>query len=544
MRVSRRGSAAVAVGAALALVAAGCSSDGDGTTASTDGEITVTGNQPENPLVPSNTTETQGGKVVDAIFTGLINYNPDDAKAENAAAEKFETTDNQTYTVTLKKGWKFHDGTEVKAKNFVDAWNWSAYSPNGAQNSSFFGSIQGFEDVQSEDPDEDGPKQAPKPKTDKMSGLEVVDDYTFKVTLAAPSSVFNQMVGYSAFMPLPDAFFKDPVAFGKKPIGNGPFKFVSWKDNDSIVIERNEDYKGDDKPKVKKVTFKHYTASEASYADLQSGNIDYQEQIPTNALVGDKYKTDLPDRWIDKPVGVVTYVAFPIYDKRFTNKKLRQAISMAVDRKTITDKIFNKTRQPATGYISPAVEGARENVCKYCEFNPEEAKKLLAEAGGWKGELSIFYNGDASHKDWVEAMANSISKSLGIKAVAKPVPTFAEFRSQINAHKMTGLYRAGWQMDYPHIENFLNPLYKTGASSNDGLYSSPEVDALLKQADSEKDSKKAIELYQKAEDLVAEDVPSIAMWMTKTQAGWSDRVSNVKVTPFGELDLTDRKSVV
>jgi len=538
MRVSRRGSAAVAVGAALALVAAGCSSDGDGTTASTDGEITVTGNQPENPLVPSNTTETQGGKVVDAIFTGLINYNPDDAKAENAAAEKFETTDNQTYTVTLKKGWKFHDGTEVKAKNFVDAWNWSAYSPNGAQNSSFFGSIQGFEDVQSEDPDEDGPKQAPKPKTDKMSGLEVVDDYTFKVTLAAPSSVFNQMVGYSAFMPLPDAFFKDPVAFGKKPIGNGPFKFVSWKDNDSIVIERNEDYKGDDKPKVKKVTFKHYTASEASYADLQSGNIDYQEQIPTNALVGDKYKTDLPDRWIDKPVGVVTYVAFPIYDKRFTNKKLRQAISMAVDRKTITDKIFNKTRQPATGYISPAVEGARENVCKYCEFNPEEAKKLLAEAGGWKGELSIFYNGDASHKDWVEAMANSISKSLGIKAVAKPVPTFAEFRSQINAHKMTGLYRAGWQMDYPHIENFLNPLYKTGASSNDGLYSSPEVDALLKQADSEKDSKKAIELYQKAEDLVAEDVPSIAMWMTKTQAGWSDRVSNVKVTPFGELDLT------
>jgi oligopeptide transport system substrate-binding protein len=538
MRVSRRGSAAVAVGAALALVAAGCSSDGDGTTASTDGEITITGNQPENPLVPSNTTETQGGQVVDALFTGLINYNPDDAHPENAVAEKFETTDNLTYTVTLKKGWKFHDGTDVDANSFVDAWNWAAYSPNGAQNSSFFGSIKGFEDVQSEDPDEDGPKQAPKPKTDKMSGLEVVDANTFKVTLSGPSSVFNQMVGYSAFMPLPKAFFKDPVAFGKKPIGNGPFKFISWKDNDSIVVERYDDYKGDDKPKVKKVTFKHYTTSEASYADLISGNIDYEQQIPTNALVGDKYKTDLPDRWIEKPVGVVTYVAFPIYDKRFTNKKLRQAISMAVDRKTITDKIFNKTRQPATGYISPSVEGARENVCKYCEYNPTEAKKLLAEAGGWQGEMKIFYNGDASHKDWVEAMANSISKALGIKAVASPVPTFAEFRSQINAHKMTGPYRAGWQMDYPHIENFLNPLYKTGASSNDGLYSSPEVDAALKQADEEKDAKKAIELYQKAEDLVAEDVPSIAMWMTKAQVGYSDRVTNVKVTAFGELDLT------
>jgi oligopeptide transport system substrate-binding protein len=234
----------------------------------------------------------------------------------------------------------------------------------------------------------------------------------------------------------------------------------------------------------------------------------------------------------------VTYVAFPFYDKRFTNVKLRQAVSMAIDRKTITDKIFNKTREPATGYVSPVVEGARKDICEYCKYDPTKAKALLAEAGGWQGEMAIFYNGDASHKDWVEAMANSISKSLGIKCVAKPVPTFAEFRSQVNAHKMTGLYRAAWQMDYPHIENFLNPLHRTGGSSNDGLYSNPEVDKILAEADKESDSKKAIELYQKAEDIVAEEVPQIALWSTKAQVGFSDRVDNVKVTPFGELDFS------
>lgn len=538
MRV-RRGSAAAAVVMAVALVAAGCGGSDEGAgDAATGGEITITGNEPENPLIPSNTTETGGGKVVDALFTGLVNYDPDDASPENAMAEEFETDDNQTFTITIKKGWKFHDGTEVKAKNYVDAWNWAAYAPNAAQNSYFFTDIKGFEDVQSEDPDEDGPQKAPEPKAKTMTGLEVVDDYTFKVTLNGPSSVFPTKVGYSAFVPLPDAFFKDTKAFGEAPIGNGPFKFVSWKHDDAIVVERFDDYKGPDKPKVDKVTFKAYTTSEASYADLVAGNLDFEQQIPTNALAGDKYKQDLGDRWINKPVGVVTYVAFPIYDKRFANKKLRQAISMAIDRKLITDKIFNKTRDPATGFISPSVGGARENTCKYCEFNPDEAKKLFQEAGGFQGELSIFYNADASHKDWVEAMANSISKTLGVKAVAKPVPTFAEFRTQINAHKMTGLYRAGWQMDYPHIENFLNPLYRTNASSNDGLYSNPEVDAILKQADEEQDPKKAIELYQKAEDLVAEDMPSIPMWMTTAQAGYSERVDNVKVTAFGELDLT------
>ncbi len=151
------------------------------------------------------------------------------ASRATLVAESIDTTDSKVYTIKIKAGTKFHDGTEVKAKNFVDAWNWAAYSPNGAQNSSFFSDIAGFADVQSLDPDEDGPKKAPTPKADKMSGLEVVDDQTFKVTLNAPFSIFPVKLGYSAFVPLPDAFFSStPEAFGKQPIGNGPVKFVSW----------------------------------------------------------------------------------------------------------------------------------------------------------------------------------------------------------------------------------------------------------------------------------------------------------------------------
>ena len=95
--------------------------------------------------------------------------------------------------------------------------------------------------------------------------------------------------------------------------------------------------------------------------------------------------------------------------------------------------------------------------------------------------MVFYYNADASHKEWMEAVAQSVKNTLGIDARAEGVPTFAVFRQQINAHQMNGPYRAGWQQDYPDVENWIGPLYVTGGSSNDGLYSNPEVDALYKE---------------------------------------------------------------
>ena len=134
---------AVAAMSAVALLAAGCGSgddsgDTDSTAAGkTGGEVTVQGCNPENPLVPSATSETCGGNVIDALFSKLVHYDPETAKPENDVAESIETSDNQTFTVKLNKGYKFHDGTEVKAKNFVDAWNYAAYAPN-AQGGGYF----------------------------------------------------------------------------------------------------------------------------------------------------------------------------------------------------------------------------------------------------------------------------------------------------------------------------------------------------------------------------------------------------------------------
>src|SRR5829696_9789561 len=295
MRGRTRGMAAAAI-TSLALVATACGGGGTGTEPAAEdpgsqagGEIVVAGCTPENPLVPGNTSETCGSDIVEAMTSKLIQYNTENAAPENDIAESIETDDNKLFTVKLKP-YKFHDGTEVTAKSFVDAWNYTAYGSNGQGNSYFFGPVAGYGDTQCRDAD---CKQDPKSKT--MSGLKVVDDKTFTIKTSEPVSNLPVRLGYNAFAPLPDSFFKDPKAYEAKPIGAGPFKLDS-KTNTEFVLTKFADYGGDPKPNVDKVTIRVYQDSAAAYADVVANNLDYLDTIPPDQLVGEAFKDDLPDR--------------------------------------------------------------------------------------------------------------------------------------------------------------------------------------------------------------------------------------------------------
>jgi oligopeptide transport system substrate-binding protein len=549
MRGLPRGAKIISAAAVLALAIAACGGDdkkepapgatGPAVAGPATGAITIGHCEPENSFIPTNTNETCGGEVIDAIFTGLVNYDPETAQPENEIAESVTSTDNKVWTIKIKQGWKFHDGTEVKAKNFVDAWNWGSDARNAQLNSYFFDPIAGYLDLQGEDKDGDG-KLEVQPKTDKMSGLVVKDDYTFDVTLTDASSSFPQRIGYTAFSPLPDSFFTDPKAFGEKPVGNGPFKFVSWEKKASMVVEADDSYTGTDKAKVKTITFKVYQDQNAQYADLLSDQVDSVDSIPTSALAGEKYKSDLGDRFVNQANGVIYTITVPGYVEEIgapDKADLRKAISMAIDRPLIIKNIFNDTRVPATGWVSPVVGGYKPEQCgEFCKYNPEKAKELLAKAGGFTGTLSIGYNADLDHKPWVDATCNSIKNAIGVNCVGKPYVDFATLRKDVNADKMESMFRTGWQMDYPAIENFLTPLYATDASANDGNYSNPEFDRLVKLAATQQ-GEESYATYQQAEALLAVDMPVIPVWYGKTIAGWSNKVTNVRFTPFGTLDL-------
>jgi len=533
---------AFAAGAALLAVTAcggdsdpAATPDGGDAVAATGGEISVRGCTPENPLIGSSTTEVCGGNVIDAFTAKLIHYNSDTAEPEMDIAESIETEDNQTFTVTLKQGYMFQDGTEVMAKNFVDAWNWASYGPNGQQSSYFFEPIEGFADLQCPDKE-----CATAPTVDAMSGLAVVDDYSFTIKTAEPVSNLPVRLGYIAFVPQPDAFFasEDKTEFSKLPIGAGPFKVIENTATE-IVLEKFADYSGESKPNIDKVTFRIYNDPAAAYNDVVANQLDLTDLIPADQLVGDAWKTALDGRSETRETGIIQVLSFSNVDPQLADVNMRKAISMAVDKELITSQIFNNARVPATGWVSPVVDGYKENVCgEACEFKPEEAKKMYDEAGGYEGIFQVSINADGGHKLWADAFCNQLKNNLGMECQVNATPDFKTLRQQIGARELQGSFRGGWQMDYPSIENFLAPIYATGASSNDTDYDSPEFMKLLTEAAAADNPEDANKKYQEAEEQLAKDFPTMPLWYQETQYGYSDKVDNVKMNPFSQWDLT------
>lgn len=530
------------VGAAvIALAATACSSSdssdkGSGGGKKSDvnaaGVFSYQSSEPQHPLQPANAMEVGGGRIVQNLFRGLVDYDPTTGKLRNEVAQEIATTDAQHYTVTLKPGWTFHDGTPVTASSFVDSWNWSADVKNNQVNSNWFSDIAGYADVHPEKGD---------PKADKMSGLKVVDDTHFTIDLVNPVSYFQYKLGYTAFSPLPKVFFTDPAKYGNSPIGNGPYKFVSWVHNKAVTLAAYDKYAGVDKPKNGGIVFKNYTQSEAAYKELKSDTLDVLDQVDPTDL--GSYKADLGDRAVDQAQGGITSIAFAMYDKSWQGVdkvKVRQGLSMAIDRDTITKTVLQGSRQPATSWVAPGVAGYKAGVCgEACTYNPTKAKELIQAGGGApNNKITILYNADGGHKDWVDAACNSIRQATGVECTGLPKPDFKAARDIIDAHKVTSLMRSAWVQDYPLNANFLRDIYGTGASANDSLYSSPEFDALAKQADKATTIDQTTTLYQQAEAVLAKDMPSIPLWYYKTNAGWSNNVQNVKYDSFGNPVFT------
>ncbi|HIW29320.1 MAG TPA: ABC transporter substrate-binding protein [Candidatus Luteococcus avicola] len=541
---ARRTLAAAAV-ATVALTMSACGSDSSSSSSGASGSavtksggaITIRGCTPENPLIGSNTTEVCGGNVIDAVTAKLVRYNSDTAAPENDIAESIETSDNKLFTVKLKSGYKFSDGTEVKAKNFVDAWNFAAYGPNGQQNGYFFEPVAGFADTQCTD---DECKMAPKSKT--MSGLKVVDDHTFTIATTEAVSNLPVRLGYSAFVPQPDSFLANPTdaAFGKTPIGAGPFKITSNSATE-IVLEKNENYSGKFGANVDKVTYRIYNDANAAWTDLVADNIDFTDIVPSDQLANDLWKTTIDaDRTAVRDSGVMQVLTFSPADEQLAkNPDLRKAISRAIDRDTITKQIFNGTRKSATSWVAPVVDGYKDGVCgDSCTYDKAAAKSAYDAAGGYKGTFLISVNGDGGHKLWADAVCNGLKTNLGMDCRVNTTPDFKTLRTQIKAGELKGSFRGGWQMDYPSIENFLTPIYAKGAASNDAHYDNPAFDAKLKEAAAASTTEESNKLYQEAEAMLAETLPTAPLWSAATPVAWSTKVTNVKVTPFGTLDLS------
>ncbi|WP_324192566.1 ABC transporter substrate-binding protein [Nocardia transvalensis] len=530
LRFTRLGALVAAAVLATGLGLTACTSDGGGS-----GDIvTVNGGEPQNPLVPTNTNENYGGRVIDRLFAGLKYYDAD-GKAYNEMAQSIETTDRQHYKITIKPDWKFIDGTVVKAKNFVDAWNYGALATNGQNQNWVFASIAGYDDV-SADP----------PKAQTLSGLKVIDDRTFTVDLKHPSIDFELSLGFAPFYPLPDAAFKDMKAFGENPIGNGPYKFANsgaWQHNVQIDLVPNPDYPGGRAPKNKGLRFVMYQSFDTAYADLLGNNLDALDTVPVSALA--TYKNDLGDRAISKSTAQNQHIGIQPNLPHFAGEEgvlRRKAISMAINRQQICDTIWHGTKIPARDFTSAALPGFRGDLpgVETLQFNPDEAKKLWAQANvmsPWSGRFEIAYNSDGGHQEWLEATANSIKNTLGIEAIAVPYPTFKQIRDLVHSRTIGKAFRYGWQGDYPSMLQFLTSQYLSGSETNDIEYANPEFDRLIAQSQAAPTPEESYKVIAQAQTLLIRDMADIPVLDYIAEAGHSDKVKRAPLAWNGLFDF-------
>lgn len=509
-----------AAACSLAMLLGGCGSSAKN--AQTNGGkviITVSNSEPQNELVPGNINENAGARPAMLVNSTLVTFDEKGNPVNEDAESITPNADATQYTVKVKKGKKFSDGTPITAESFVKAWSFVANAKNAQKCASFFQTIKGYADLQ-----KDGTKG-----DEQLSGLKVVDENTFTVDLEQPDSVFPIKVGYLAFAPLPESFYKDPKAYDEKPVSSGPYLFKSWDHNKQIEVVKNPDYDGPRKAQNDGVTFKVYTDGNAAYRDVQAGNLDMTDNIPDTQTK--TFQKDTTVKAYNRPGSVIQQFTIPSslphFDVKTEEGKLRrQAISMAIDRKVIINKILNGTASPANEFTSPLTPGYKADLKGHenVEFNAKKAKELWAKAdkiSKYDGSLTFSYNADGNAKSVFDAVVNSLKNNLGIKAETTPIPTFQEFRNACAKRQIKGAWRAGWMPDYPSAENYLTQEFASvaadGNGSNEGDYKNPKFDDLLKKAASAK-PEEAIKLYQQANEILLEDLPSVPLFYSNAKA--------------------------
>jgi oligopeptide transport system substrate-binding protein len=519
--------------AAIALLAAGCSSGDSEDTEALPNSISIGIAEPSS-LIPSNSTEANGSQVLSSLFYPLVRFDQKNKPFPVAAESITHDKANRVWTVKLRPDFTFSNGEPVTADNYIDAWNYGAYGPNAQLASYFFARIEGYADMQV-----DPAKKSAAPKAKKLAGLKKINNNTFSVTLSAPFSGWEAVMGYDSFFPLPKAAFEAngdlKKDFVEAPIGNGPFKMKGkWEHDQKIVVEKVADFKGT-VPKVDGITWKIYQDLSAQYADLVAGNLDVETKIPIENL--GSAAGDLGDRLQKSPSSAFQFVGFPTFEKDFADAKVRRALSMAINREEMTDQIFLGSETPATSFVPPYVSGARRNTCgESCEYNPVKAKQLYTEAGGPR-EITITYNTDGGHKVWVDAMCNQIKASLAINCTGKGVPTLKVLLQKLKAKEPLGLIRLAWTMDYPLMESYLGPLYTTDGSSNYYGYSNSTFDSLVREGSEATSEAAADKSYQDAEDILVKDMPVLPLRFGQNVFGHSERVDNVSMDLYQKVDI-------
>ncbi len=478
-------------------------------------------------LDPHKVSGTWENYVVGDMFVGLTTENPKSEPIPGVAESWTISEDGKTYTFKLRK-CTWSDGTPMTAHDFVFSMQRILLPETAAEYASLLYIIEGAEDI-----------NQGKAKADSLA-VKALEDYTLEIKLAGPAPYFLALLTHYTAYPVPKHVIDKVGTQWSKPenmVVNGPYKLVEWIPNTHVKLTKNDKYWDAASLSLDNLTFYTQEDRAAVQKRFRAGEIDVAMDFASDQIGW--LRKNMPDETRIAPYMGIYYYPINTSIEPFTDIRIRKALSMAINREAIVDKVLKTGELAAYSFVPPGVayyENPSEVDWKDVPFADRQkmAKELLAEAGYGPDkplEFTLRYNTSENHKRIAVAIV-SMWKAIGVKAEL--------FNSEVKVHYADlkqgdfQVARAAWIADYNDAQNFLYLLETRTGANNYGRYSNPEFDNLMREAEVTSDLKKRSEMMQKAEALAMRDQPVIPIYhyvsknlVSKKVVGFEDNPQDI-----------------
>jgi len=471
-------------------------------------------------LDPGVSGEMTSHEYIAQIFSGLVRLDENLEVIPDIAETWDISSDYKTFTFYLNQDVKFQDGREVKAEDFKYSWERACNPATGSHVAAIYlGDIAGVDDVLAGESQE-------------ISGVKVINDHTLEVNLKAPRSYFLYKLTYSTAFVVDKYNVDDGIYWWRQPNGTGPFKLEQWNEGSLLVLERNDLYYGR-KASLQRVEFLLWGGIpmrmyENDEVDAAGVSVLYIDRVTDTA--GPFY-----DQLQVSPELSFSYIGFNCTKPPFDDVNIRRAFSHAVDKDKIVSLVFRDLVEKADGILPPGIPGYDESL-EGLEFDVEQARELIALSS--YGDVANLppitltttgYGGEISSS--LSAIIAQWRENLGVEVEIRMLEP-ERYLYHLKEEK-DQMYEMGWIADYPHPQDFLEILFRTGNENNYGEYGNAEVDALLDMAAVETDHTLSLQIYQQVEQMLVDDAACLPLWFDKNYTLVKPDVQGYELNPMG-----------
>jgi len=494
------------------------------------------GTEPQG-LDPHAVTGVPESNIIDTLLEGLLSKDPATLAPRPGVAESWEVSaDGRTYTFHLRANARWSDGVPLTAEDFRWSW-WRALQPAlGNEYAYMLFPIRNAEAYL------DG-----KLTDFNQVGVHVVDPHTLKVELNNPTPYFLQLVAHSSFYPVPRHVIEkfgaatDRFTPWTRPgnmVGNGPFRLVAWKLNKYVRVEKNPEYWDAAHVRLNAVVFYPTENGATEERMFRSGQLHYTNDTPIDKVPF--YREKHPGE-IRLNVYLGTYYyTFNVKRPGLGDARVRRALSMAVDRKTLVNTILKGINPPAYAITPPGTLGYQPP--KLFDFDPAGARKLLAEAGYPDGKglpkLEILYNTSEGHRKIAVALQQMWKKYLNIDVtmVNQEWKVYLDTREKMDYT----ISRASWIGDYVDPNTFLDMWVTNGGNNKTGWSNAEYDDLILHRIPAMKTQAERFAGFYRAETILMQEMPIMPIYTYATRHLISP---SVKGMPANILDYYSFKDI-